>query len=523
MNLMSNWSFNRSANGRQPPMQLAPFVHRDQTAKLAHALDEREVYEWLVTRGFFPEAYVLPPCFTVTKYPAYGKVYFPHTQKTFTPRITEYQQVHFPKTDYTDRTFGVIDPELHSDLAYAFASNWDTVLGAIFHPDNRVCSYSFPVPLDSNNPGSVGQLRSGRMIYEFIEMAENDIAAIAHRFKFLIKSDVKNFYPSIYTHSIPWALHGKTFIREGANRHNYDFVGNRLDKLFQHSNDKCTNGLPIGPAVSDIAAELVMSAVDRQLSALIPQDAVVVRFKDDYRILVRTESEGKTIIKALQAALKDYRLELNDEKTQFHSLPNGIFREWVSHYHAANRVPKTYYTFRRFKETYLTVVAIDKANSGCGVIDRFLADIITKKYRLRVKLDKRTLPKVLSLLLMLGNLRTKAYPKVLATIESILQSPFGRRHSAEIAEHLAEHLSQLSEREAENRFLIAWICYFLRANDLNRFITASYKYKDPIVRATYTSRFTLYKHCKDFKVFLGVEQAAKKTPLLKHLDVFKPQ
>ncbi len=486
-------------------------------------MDRAEVYAWLVTSGFFPEAYVLPPCFTVTKHPPYGKVYFPHTPTEFKPRLTEYQQVHFPKTDYTDRTFGVIDPELHSDLAYEFSSNWDIVLDQIFDPKNKVCSYSFPVPLDSKNPGSVGQLRSGRMIYEFIEMAENDIAAIAHRFKFLIKSDVKNFYPSIYTHSISWALHGKAYIRKAGNRQNYSIFGNRVDKLFQYSNDGCTNGLPIGPAISDIAAEIVMSAVDRQLSDSLPEGAVVMRFKDDYRILVRTEADGRSIVKDLQAALKDYRLELNDEKTQFHSLPNGIFRDWVSQYHAVNRVPKAYYPFRRFKETYLAVVAIDRANSGCGVIDRFLADIITKKYRLRVKLDNRTLPKVLSLLLMLGSLRTKAYPKVLATIEAILQSTFGKQHSVEIAKHLADHLSQLSEREAENRYLIAWICYFLRANNLDSHITAKYKYKDPIVNATYTSSFALFKHCKDFKVFLGVKKAAKRTSLLKHLDVFKPQ
>ncbi|MCA3142378.1 MAG: RNA-directed DNA polymerase [Rhodocyclaceae bacterium] len=504
-------------------MALAPFNHRNQTEKLARALDEKDVYEWLVTKGYFPEAYVLPPCFAVTKHPKYGKVYFTHNAKGFTPRVTEYQQVHFPKTDYTDRTFGVIDPELHSDIAYAFASNWKTLLGVIFHPNNQVCSYSFPVPLDSKNLGSVGQLRSGRMIYEFIEMAENDIASIAHRFKFLIKSDVKNFYPSLYTHSIPWALHGKTVIRKPENRLNYSYVGNRLDKLFQNSNDGCTNGLPIGPAVSDIAAELVMSAVDRQLSTSIPTDAVVVRFKDDYRILVRSESDGRTIIKALQAALKDYRLELNDEKTEVHSLPAGIFRDWVSQYHTANPTPKAYYPFRRFKETYLSVVAIDRANAGCGVIDRFLADIVTKKYRLRVKLDKRSLPKVLSLLLMLGALRTKAFPKVLATIESIIQSPFGKKHVAEIAEHLADHLAQLSARETENRYLIAWISYFLRANSLTGHIKADYKYKDPIVHATYTSHFTLYKHCNDFKVFLPVKQAAKSTPLLKHLDVFKSQ
>jgi hypothetical protein len=43
-------------------MTLTPFTHRNQTAKLARALDKKEVYEWLVTQGYFPEAYVLPPC-----------------------------------------------------------------------------------------------------------------------------------------------------------------------------------------------------------------------------------------------------------------------------------------------------------------------------------------------------------------------------------------------------------------------------------------------------------------------------
>ena len=504
-------------------MKLPTSAHRKQTFALARALEKKEVYKWLVTRGYFPEAYVLPPCFTVTKSPSYGKVYYPHTSKKFNPPVREYQQVHFPKTDYTDRTFGVIDPELHSDLAHAFASTWKTVLGALFNKNNKVCSYSFPVPLDSKNPGSVGKLRSGRMIYEYIEMAENDVAAIAHRFKFLISSDIKNFYPSVYTHSISWALHGKDRIRKPGNRNNYSFVGNRVDKLFRNASDGCTNGLPIGPAVSDIAAELVLSAVDCRLSASIPAGAVVVRFKDDYRILVRTESEGKTIVKALQAALKYYRLGLNDDKTHVYALPSGIFRDWVSQYHAANRSPKSYYGYRRFKEVYLSVVAIDKANPGCGVIDRFLGDIITKKYRLRVRLDAKTLPKVLSLLLMLGALRTKAYPKVLATIEAILQSPFGKKHSAEIAEHLADHLVELCKRESENRYLISWICYFLRANGLQGHAPKKHKYKDPIVRATFTSRFSVYKHCKDFKVFLGVRQAAKKTSLLQHLDVFKPQ
>jgi Reverse transcriptase (RNA-dependent DNA polymerase) len=504
-------------------MSLAPRKHFKATATLARALDPAAIYDWLVTKGYFPEPYVLPPCFTVTKHPKYGKVYFPHTKSNYKPRVTEYQQVHFPKTDYTDRTFGVIDPELNSDIAFTIANSWAEVVETIFHKDNKVCCYSFPIPLDAKSPGSIGGLRSGRMIYEFIEMAENDLAAVAHRFKYLVKADVKNFYPSVYTHSIPWAIHGKAFIRQPANRNDFTYFGNRLDKLFQNSNDGCTNGVAIGPAVSDLAAEIVLSAVDRVLSNALGRDVLVLRFKDDYRILAKSEEAGLSAIKALQAALKDYRLELSDEKTQFHKLPNGIFREWVSQYHAANRSPKAYYNFRRFKETYLSVVNIDRANPGCGVIDRFLADLVTKKYRLRVQLDKKSLPKVLSLLLMLGSLRTKAFPKILATIEAILRSPFGMKHAKSIAEHLDDYLLQLTKKESENRYLIAWICYFLHANDLEGHLTKKHNFKDPIVRAAYTSRFTLFGGCKDFKVFQGVKTASKKLSLLQHLDVFKPQ
>src|SRR5690606_40387637 len=67
------------------------------------------------------------------------------------------------------------------------------------------------------------------------------------------------FYPSVYTHSLAWAIHGKRTIRNGGkgkNRRDMKFVGNRLDKLFQMANDGCTNGLPIGPAVSDIVSEI---------------------------------------------------------------------------------------------------------------------------------------------------------------------------------------------------------------------------------------------------------------------------
>ncbi|MBO0350740.1 RNA-directed DNA polymerase [Phormidium pseudopriestleyi FRX01] len=513
-------------------MSRNPQEHFQRTKELAEALTKSDIYDWLLTKGYFPEAYVLPPCFEVTKHPQLGKVYFKPKgkNKKIEPKIYEFQQVHFPKTDLTDRIFGIIAPTIHSDIAFKIADEWDTITSCLFHQDNKVCSYSFPIPLDDKNIGKIGKLRSGRMIYEWIEMAENDSASIAFKYKYLIKTDVKIFYPSIYTHSIPWALHGKETIRKKENRNNHSFLGNCLDKLFQSANDGCTNGIPIGPVVSDIVSEIILSGIDRKLStSLITEgiinDVAIVRFKDDYRILAKTESSGRSTLKFLQSALKEYRLELHDGKTEFHSLPNGLFRNWRSEYYNINPETKKNYDYEGFKEVCLSVIKIDKNNPGCGVIDRFLADLVNRKnYSICVKLDKKSLPKVISLLLMLANLRIKSFPKILGIIEAILQSNFGKIYTDSIVEHLEEFLAELKTREIENSYLISWIVYFIKSNKLeDKLKDKTHSFENPIVKAIHEDTLTFFDDCSDFKIFSDVATVSKNITLLKHLDVFNPQ
>ena len=211
-------------------------------------------------------------------------------------------------------------------------------------------------------------------------MTEEDLVSSSHRYTHLVQADIKNFYPSIYTHSIAWAIHGKRHIRKGNNRHDYTLLGNRLDRLFQYSNDQRTNGIPIGPVVSDIVAEIVAAAVDRALTKSVVSiglNCEMTRFKDDYRILVRGESAGESVIKLLQAALKGFDLELSEQKTSIHELPDGLFRPWVSLYHAAYPRRRQTLSWKEFRELYLTVLRIDELHPGTGVIDRFLADIVS--------------------------------------------------------------------------------------------------------------------------------------------------
>lgn len=246
--------------------------HRTTTHDLARALKPAEVYRWLLEHGFFPEAYVLPPCFRVVDMPKKLTRYFDPSKKFKGLAETEYVRVHFPKTDLTDRTFGIIDPKIHNDIAYHLTRNWKKIVDAMIPADSFVSSYSFPVPVMRKKPGRMGELRSGRMIYEFIAMTDDALATVAYKYTHLVKADIKNFYPSIYTHSLAWAIHGKRSIREGGkgkNRRDLKFVGNRLDKLFQFANDGCTNGLPIGPVVSDIAAE-----IKREMKGCLPPSAI---------------------------------------------------------------------------------------------------------------------------------------------------------------------------------------------------------------------------------------------------------
>ncbi len=312
--------------------------HRNLTHELARALKPLEVYRWLLEYGYFPEAYVLPPCFRVVKAPKKQVRYFDLNKKNGL-KEAEYIRVHFPKTELTDRTFGIIEPKIHNDIAYHIARNWKTIVDAMIPSDSAVSSYSFPVPFMKRKPGRIGVLRSGRMIYEFISMTDDALATVAYKYTHIVKADIKNFYPSIYTHSLAWAIHGKRLIRaggKGKNRRDMGFVGNRLDKLFQFASDGCTNGLPIGPVISDIAAEIVASGVDCILTARLREckmEFEAVRFKDDYRILVSSETDGKKVVKILQASLKEYNLELSDEKTTISALPDGLFRPWVSRYH----------------------------------------------------------------------------------------------------------------------------------------------------------------------------------------------
>lgn len=143
--------------------------------------------------------------------------------------------------------------------------------------------------------------------------------------KYLLKADIANFYASIYTHSIPWAIHSKITAKQ--NRYFKDNLGNKIDLLVRNGQDQQTKGIPIGSDTSYAIAELIMSEIDDKLVSKIGDN--YHRYIDDFEFGCKTLQEAEEALSVLQEVLSSYELELNSTKTKITKLPEEIDPQWL--------------------------------------------------------------------------------------------------------------------------------------------------------------------------------------------------
>lgn len=132
-------------------------------------------------------------------------------------------------------------------------------------------------------------------------------------YKYVLRTDISRFFPTIYTHSIPWALHSKSVSKTERSRAR--LYGNLLDETCRQLQDGQTIGLPIGPDTSHIIAEAIASAVDVQLFDQFT-GLSGFRFVDDYYLFFHTRQEAESCLASLAQALSQYELQINFEKTR---------------------------------------------------------------------------------------------------------------------------------------------------------------------------------------------------------------
>ena len=152
----------------------------------------------------------------------------------------------------------------------------------------------------------VGNGRIFEMNYKGVErfhLEENEIQWMAGA-KFVVEADIAACFPSIYTHSIPWALHNKDEARKSSSL--TKLAGNLLDKCTQNTHDRQTNGLLIGPHASNIISEIILTRIDIELQA--NKYKKVMRYVDDYRYFADHYEEAELFVKELGLNLRAYEM-----------------------------------------------------------------------------------------------------------------------------------------------------------------------------------------------------------------------
>lgn len=136
----------------------------------------------------------------------------------------------------------------------------------------------------------------------------------------LLRLDISNFFPSIYTHALDWAFTGR---REKQG----NGIGSNLDLRYQLTRTNRTDGISIGPVTSNIAAELILNELDHVMREKAANgDLMYSRAIDDMSILIPRGGDEEEICSEVGFFLSKVGLSLNHAKTKLVPLKTALLQ-----------------------------------------------------------------------------------------------------------------------------------------------------------------------------------------------------
>lgn len=273
----------------------------------------------LLVKGYFPEE-LLPPFTTEDLSSVLTKV-LPDLDELDPISgnkkrvITKSIAYSIPKIKGYRRNLGIPHPLHYIRLASTIVDKWGDILT---HCNQSSITLS-PITIKATSARSILKPSFKNTVREKIIRSTG--------YRYLLKVDIAKFYSSIYTHSIPWALHTKDVAKQHRKRKTH--FGNALDEDSRKLQDGQTVGLPIGPDTSRIISEIILVAIDKEMKSRLGY-LQGVRVVDDYHLYFKTHGDLEKGRAVIHKALKDYELELNQNKELLLELPEVIENEWFS-------------------------------------------------------------------------------------------------------------------------------------------------------------------------------------------------
>jgi hypothetical protein len=286
---------------------------------------------------------------------------------------------------------------------------------------------------------------------------EQKIALISTEFSFALKTDISRYYPTLYTHSISWALHGKNVAKQ--KRKPSELFGNELDQAIRSTKDGQTLGIPIGPDTSLIIAEILTTTIDLELEKRLGKLSGL-RVIDDYLLFFKEKQDCEKALEELTDLFKEYELEMNPIKIQILELPYVLEPAWkpeIRQFHF--RVPEVNPLKKYSMQRYDLINYFSRVNDYCVQFPDFYILKYSIKRIHNLSIYEDNLPLFESLLLK----STLTQSSCLSDVAGILIDNKEKKYAGKI-ERIEKSLSELIRIHAKysNHYEISWALWLAK-------------------------------------------------------------
>lgn len=306
---------------------------------------------------------------------------------------------------YSWRPFDLIHPAIYTHLVHKITEEdeWDLLVERFneFQRNKKIVCASLPRESEDDDISDTAETLSG-----WWRDVEQESISKALQFKYLFTTDIANFYPSIYTHSIPWAIHtkekSKTIRGDNVN------IGNRIDHTLRQMRWGQTNGIPQGSALMDFIAEIVLGYADELLGQKLRKEDIddyhIIRYRDDYRIFTNSKEEAEAIARHLTVILQKLGLQLNASKTSLSE--DIVLSSMKPDKREALMLFGSNLNAATIQNTLLKLVIFSRKYKNSGQLEKYLAKINKRLERMeKLKEDVRPIVSIIADI-MINNPRT---------------------------------------------------------------------------------------------------------------------
>lgn len=277
------------------------------------------LYDGLLGEGLFADK--LPPVFTSRPFCDWCKANSFASDPHFPTKGTPYVTTECMRNTNVPRVMGIPNPFTYDYLCSYLRDNWSDIKDYFkVHTPCQGYKVSQLHPRRMRNTAALF-----RMTYHSPDESFNPLVPdLMMGSRYEIHTDISTFFPSVYSHSIVWALKSKQWAK--ANKGKREEWPNQLDHRVQMIKYDETNGLLIGPHVSNLLSEIILARVDERLCA--NGKWKFIRCIDDCTCFARSKEDAERFVVEQAAELKEYGLTLNAKKTNIREMPIPSGEHW---------------------------------------------------------------------------------------------------------------------------------------------------------------------------------------------------